>query len=199
MRNFFILLVVVFVVATAAVAYWQQQRIHQIPQPSAAAGTATIGGSFALTDQHGKTVTDKDFAGRYMLVFFGFTHCPDICPTALGTITAARSKLGEQQKSRLVPIFITVDPSRDTPEVMKEFASHFDKDLVALTGSEADTKKAEDAYKVYATNSKGKDGESTINHSGYIYLMDKQGNYLTHFSSDVPETTLAEALKGAVK
>lgn len=199
MRTFLILLVVVFVVATAGVAYLQRQQMERIPAVTPAIGQAAIGGSFTLTDQHGKTVSSRDFSSRYRLIFFGFTHCPDICPTALGTITAAREELGEK-KEKLVPIFITVDPERDTPEVMKEYASHFDKELVALTGKENAIKKVEDDYKVYATRNQGAKGEPyTVSHSGYMYLMDKDGIYLTHFPADISAKKLAAALKGFVK
>src|SRR4029079_13092326 len=97
-------------------------------------GTALIGGPFTLLDQNGKTVTDRDFRGRYMLIFFGFTHCPDICPAELQVISASLDELGPKAEE-VVPIFVTLDPERDTPEVMADYVKNFGSRFVGLTGS----------------------------------------------------------------
>lgn len=182
------------VVIIAAVTLMLALRGH-LPAPRAS-GEAAIGGAFALTDQHGKTVKDADFHGRFMLVYFGFTHCPDICPTALAAMTRALDALGDDAK-RVVPIFITVDPERDNVAAMKKYAASFPR-LVALTGDKKHIEAVEAAYKVYAAkvNTKGKD--YAVDHSGFIYLMDGEGKYLRHFPSDVADNDLSGALRKAL-
>jgi protein SCO1/2 len=110
-------------------------------------GKALIGGPFTLVDQNGKTVTDQDFRGRYMLVFFGFTHCPDVCPAALQVMSASLDELGPKA-DEIVPIFITLDPERDTQEVMGAFVENFGSRFVGLTGSPEAIAAAADAYRV---------------------------------------------------
>src|SRR5690606_16968628 len=107
---------------------------------------------FALTDQHGKKVSSEDFRGRVMLVFFGFTHCPDICPTTVSNLSKMMDALGSDA-DEIVPVFITVDPERDTPEVMKNYLANFDERFVGLTGSMDDIKKTSKAYKVFFSKS----------------------------------------------
>jgi protein SCO1/2 len=145
-------------------------------------GTALIGGPFSLVDQTGKRVTEKDFAGRHLLVFFGFTQCPDICPTGLQVMAATLDKLGTKADG-LVPMFITVDPARDTPEIMQAYVSAFHTRLTGLTGSEAEIQAVTKAYRVYAkrVDDPGSAGGYTMDHSGFIYLMDPAGTYVTHF------------------
>lgn len=152
------------------------------PKP-VSVGTAAIGGAFSLTNQFGKRVSEKDFAGRYLLVFFGFTHCPDVCPAGLQVMSAALDKLGAKAGG-VMPIFVTVDPARDTPEVMKAYVSAFHPRLVGLTGTEAEIQAATKTYRVYAkrVDDPGSPGGYTMDHSGFIYLMDRAGAYLTHFS-----------------
>jgi len=110
-------------------------------------GKALIGGPFALVDQHGKKVTDRDFRGRYMLIFFGFTHCPDICPAELQVISASLDELGPKAEE-VVPIFVTLDPERDTPEVMADYVKNFGSRFVGLTGSAEAIAEAAKAYRV---------------------------------------------------
>src|SRR5262245_62465529 len=112
-----------------------------------ATGTALIGGSFTLVDQNGKTVTDRDFRGKYMLIFFGFTHCPDICPAELQVMSAALDALGPKAEE-VAPIFVTLDPGRDTPEAVGAYVKNFRKNFVGLTGSPAEIDNVAKAYRV---------------------------------------------------
>ncbi len=159
-------------------------------------GLVQIGGAFTLTDSTGKAVTQEAMKGKYSLVFFGFTHCPDICPTALLTITNTLNQLGDDAAS-VLPVFITVDPERDTPQVMAEYKTHFHPSLLALTGTAEQIRVVQDAYKVYASKSPptGGDGDDyAVDHSGYIYLMSPEGQYLAHFAHSISDVDLATAL-----
>jgi protein SCO1/2 len=159
-------------------------------------GKALIGGPFTLVDQHGKTVTDQDFRGRYMLVFFGFTHCPDICPAELQVISAALEELGPKAEE-VVPIFVTLDPERDTPEVMADYVKNFGSRFVGLTGSPEAIAEAAKAYRV--AYSKFQEGQTkddySIDHSALVYLMSKDGEYVTHFAYGTPVAKITETLR----
>lgn len=146
-------------------------------------GVAAVGGPFTLTDHNGRRVTEKDFSGRYMLVFFGFTYCPDVCPTALQVSAAALDKLGSKA-DRVIPVFISVDPERDTAEQLKSYVSSFHPRLVGLTGTVEEVTAAAKAYRAYWR--KVKDDRSsagyTIDHTSIVYLMGPDGKFLTHFT-----------------
>jgi len=163
-----------------------------------ATGTALIGGSFTLVDQNGKTVTDRDFRGKYMLIFFGFTHCPDICPAELQVMSAALDALGPKADD-VVPIFVTLDPGRDTPEAVGAYVKNFGKTFVGLTGSPTAIANAANAYRVayQKFEYKDKDGNYgySIDHSALVYLMDKDGKYLVHFSYGTPATKMTETMR----
>jgi len=152
--------------------------------------TAAIGGPFRLTDQDGTTVTDRDFLGRPFLVFFGFTHCPDVCPTALFEISEIMRKLGPDAE-RVRAAFITVDPERDTPQALKDYMSSFDSRLKGLTGDvEAITAVAK-AYRVYFKKVPLEGDGYTMDHTAIVYLMDKEGRFVAPFS--LKRTTEAAA------
>ncbi|MCD6034380.1 MAG: senC [Rickettsiales bacterium] len=165
-------------------------------------GTPAIGGAFSLTNQRGEAVSNETFKGKYMLVYFGFSHCPDVCPVDLAVITQAMEKLGEEGK-QIQPIFITVDPERDTPEQLATYATNFTPTLQALTGTKEQIKAAIDAYKVYATKAAaqakeeagGKVDEYSMNHSAFTYLMGPDGNYITHFAHDTAPDAMVEGIK----
>lgn len=163
--------------------------------PPAGSGHALIGGDFTLVDENGKTVNAADFRGRYTLVYFGFTHCPDICPTTLLIMRNALDRLGDKKKS-VVPIFISLDPERDTPKAVKRYISNFGDTLVGLTGTPAQVKSAADAYRVYYSRveQEGSAAGYLIDHSGFIYLMDPKGRYIAHFAHSISETELASKL-----
>lgn len=159
-------------------------------------GKALIGGPFALIDQTGKTVTDRDFRGKYMLVFFGFTHCPDICPAELQVMAATLEELGDQAKD-VVPIFITLDPERDTQEAMAAYVKNFGQRFVGLTGSPEAIAAAAKAYRIsYSKFQEDKTkSDYSIDHSALVYLMGKDGEYITHFAYGTPAAKMTETLR----
>jgi protein SCO1 len=142
---------------------------------------ASIGGPFSLTDQNGRTVTDQDFKGRPLLVFFGFTHCPDICPTTMFEISEIIRKLGPDG-DRVRALFITVDPERDTPAALKDYVSSFDPRIVAVTGDEADIAAVAKAYRAYFKRMPLAEGGYTMDHTAIVYLMGKDGRFVTPFN-----------------
>jgi protein SCO1 len=142
---------------------------------------AAVGGPFQLEDQNGKPFSNQDMKGRPFLVFFGFTHCPDICPTTLFDISQVLRKLGPDA-GRTGALFITVDPQRDTSAVMKDYLSNFDPHLVGLTGSQAQIDAAIKAYRVYAKKIPLENGDYTMDHTAVVYLMDKDGHFVAPFN-----------------
>ena len=159
-------------------------------------GKALIGGPFALIDQTGKAVTDRDFRGKYMLVFFGFTHCPDICPAELQVIAATLDELGAKAKD-VVPIFITLDPERDTQEAMAAYVKNFGQRFVGLTGSPEAIAAAAKAYRIsYSKFQEDKtQSDYSIDHSALVYLMGKDGEYITHLPYGTPAAKMTETLR----
>lgn len=155
---------------------------------------AAVGGPFHLTDQTGKPVSDQDFKGRPFLVFFGYTHCPDICPTTLFEISEVIKKLGSDA-DRTGAIFITVDPERDTPAALKDYLSNFDPHLRGLTGDPAAVEAAIKAYRVYAKKVPLKDGDYTMDHTAVVYLMDKDGHFVAPFNLKQTPEAAAEQLR----
>ncbi|MEA2907780.1 MAG: hypothetical protein QOI12_5167 [Alphaproteobacteria bacterium] len=143
--------------------------------------TAAIGGPFRLTDQDGRTVTEQDFKGRPFLVFFGFTHCPDVCPTTLFEVSEILRTLGPDA-DRVRALFITVDPERDTPEAMKDYLASFDPRLAGLTGDPAAVAAVAKAYRVYFKKVPLEQGDYTMDHTAITYLMDKEGRFVAPFS-----------------
>jgi protein SCO1/2 len=142
---------------------------------------SSVGGPFQLIDQNGKTVTDADFRGKLLLVFFGFTHCPDICPTTLFEVSEILNRLGADAE-KANAIFVTVDPERDTPEKLKLYLSSFHPRISALSGSEAQVEAIKKAYYVYAKRVPLEGGGYTMDHTSIVYLMDKQGKFIAPFN-----------------
>ena len=162
-----------------------------------ASGPSAIGGPFQLIDQDGKPITDQDMKGRPFLVFFGFTHCPDVCPTTLFEVSEMMRALGADA-GRAGALFITVDPERDTPAIMKDYLASFDPHLRAATGDVAAVEAAEKAYRVYAKKipSDKDNGDYTMDHTALVYLMDKQGRFVAPFNlKRSPEASAAELRK----
>ncbi len=162
-------------------------------------GTALVGGPFSLTDQTGRRVDEKDFLGKYMLVFFGYTYCPDVCPTELQVMSAALDSLGAKGDS-IQPIFITVDPQRDTPEVMKQYVANFHPRLLGLTGSAEEIAAVAKAYRVYYSKVESNTGPDAylMDHSSIVYLMDRDGRFLKHFTYSTDSAALAKDLAEAI-
>ena len=142
---------------------------------------AAVGGPFHLEDQNGRPVSDEDMKGRPFLVFFGFTHCPDVCPTTLFDISEVLKRLGKDA-DRTGAIFITVDPERDTPAVLKDYLSNFDPHLRGLTGDASAVEAALRAYRVYAKKVPLSGGDYTMDHTAVVYLMDKDGRFVAPFN-----------------
>jgi protein SCO1/2 len=160
------------------------------------ATASAIGGPFKLTDENGQPITDTDLKGKPFLVFFGYTHCPDVCPTTLFEVSEVMRSLGKDA-DRAKALFITVDPERDTPAVLKDYLSSFDPHLIGATGNEAALNAIEKEYRVYAKKvPTGKDGEYSMDHSAIVYLMDKSGRFVAPFKLDrKPEEAAAELKK----
>jgi protein SCO1 len=159
------------------------------------AAPAAIGGPFQLTDQAGHTVTEKSLQGRPTLIFFGFTHCPDVCPTSLFEISEVLRALGKDA-DRVNAYFISVDPERDTTAAMKDYLSSFDPHLEGLTGNPDEVSKAITAYRVYAKKVPLKDGDYTMDHTALIYLMDRDGKFVAPFNlKQTPEQAAADLKK----
>jgi cytochrome oxidase Cu insertion factor (SCO1/SenC/PrrC family) len=166
---------------------------------SMAGGEALVGGPFTLTDQHGVEVTEKDFAGRYMLIYFGYTYCPDFCPMSLSNMTQALDLLPPEQAEQVVPILITVDPERDTVAQLAEYAPLFHPRLVALTGTPEQTKQAAKAYRVYFSKAgNGEGSDYLMDHSTFIYLMGPDGRYVRHFSHSATPEEIAAGIAAAI-
>jgi protein SCO1/2 len=149
--------------------------------PSPSAGGAAIGGPFHLVDENGRPFSNKDMDGKPYLVFFGYTHCPDICPTTLFEMTQLFRKLGPDA-NRVGALFITVDPARDTQAILKEYMASFDPHLLALTGDPKAIDQAIKDYRVYAKKIPEKDGDYSMDHTAIVYLMDKKGNFIAPFN-----------------
>ena len=166
--------------------------------PKGAAGTlfaSAIGGPFHLVDQNGKPFSDADLKGKWRLLFFGYTHCPDSCPTALNEMSLALDKLGKAAKADIGIVFITVDPERDTLEVLKSYVGSFDAPIVALTGAPDAVAEAAKAYRVYFAKHKRPDGGYDMDHSSVIYVMDPQGRFTATFTPDTPADQIAARLQ----
>jgi protein SCO1/2 len=165
--------------------------------PRGVAGTplaSAIGGPFRLTDQNGKTVTEADLKGKWSLVYFGYTHCPDACPTALNDIAVALEQLGEKRDT-VRPIFITVDPERDTSAVLKDYVTAFDAPILALTGTPDEVAKAAKGYRVYYAKHPEAGGDYSMDHSSVIYVMDPQGRFSASFTHESTPEQISERLK----
>ena len=162
----------------------------------ATSGKALIGGPFALIDQNGNTVTAQDFRGRFMLVFFGFTHCPDICPAELQVMSQSLEALGPKAEE-VVPIFITLDPERDTQAVMDAYLKNFGSRFVGLTGSPEAVAAAAKAYRVAHSKFQEDPASSdySVDHSALVYLMGRDGEYVTHFAYGTPADEMTEKLR----
>lgn len=184
----------VVAVVTVGLATVLLRRLNA-PEPAGVVqGQAQVGGPFTLTDQTGRRVTDQEFRGRLMLVYFGYTGCPDVCPLGLQTMTEALQALPAAAATGVAPVFITVDPARDTPAVLKAYLELFDQRIVGLSGTQEEVTAATRAYRLYVR--KG-DADATgaylIDHSVFTYVLDREGRYVTHFGqSAAPEAMTAK-------
>ena len=188
-----IVLAAVLVVAAGALL---ALAVRETPR-GGAGGTAlasAIGGPFRLIDQNGKPVSDADLKGKWQLVFFGYTHCPDTCPTALNEIALALDQLGVK-RGEIEIVFITVDPERDTPGALKAYVTSFDAPILALTGTPEQVAQAAKGYRVYYAKHPEAGGEYSMDHSSVIYVMDPQGRFTASFTHESTPEQIAERLK----
>ena len=162
--------------------------------------TAAIGGPFMLVDQDGRTVTDETYRGKWLLVYFGYTHCPDTCPMALNNIAEALDRLDAGMRAKLQPIFITVDPERDTPAVMKDYVGAFEgAGIVGLSGSQQQVAAIETAYRIHTQRHDDGNGEYSVDHTSVIHIMDPAGRFVGLVSDLMPPERLAKRLTQLVK
>ena len=177
------------------VAHAQSERSAGELMDAVMWGKESIGGPFALIDHTGKPRTDADFRGKLMLVYFGFSFCPDVCPTDLMAIGQALDKLGSAGDT-VQPLFVTVDPERDTSAHLADYVPYFHPRLLGLTGDAAQIRNAARLYRVYyAKVAIGGTAEYTVDHSGFIYLMDRGGKYLGFFPPGTPADRMAAVIK----
>jgi protein SCO1/2 len=229
-RRYLVMLTIVLVIGLTALNIWLARGVKQetltmqgTEQPADGFGKADIGGDFTMTDQNGKAVQFSSTNGKLRLVFFGFTNCPDICPVTMLTLTNVMNSLGGNA-DQVQPVFITVDPERDTPSVMKDYVSNFHPSVLALSGTKEQTDQATQAFKVFYSVNKIEDspkekvdhsehtnhaehsehmshadhsahGGVQVDHSGFIYLLDRDGNYLAHFEHNAAEKKILDAMQ----
>ncbi|MGB0696863.1 MAG: SCO family protein [Rhodospirillaceae bacterium] len=163
---------------------------------STTGGEAAIGGPFTLVDASGQTVTEENYEGRYQLFYFGFTYCPDVCPTSLASLATALDLLPEAALEDIAPIFVTIDPERDTPELVGEYVGHFHPAFIGLSGSPDQIAEVAKTFRVYYAKVEDEDGgDYTMDHSSVLYFMDEEGRFLTHFSHGATPEDMASTIK----
>ncbi|MGE0151996.1 MAG: SCO family protein [Reyranellaceae bacterium] len=198
------IVLVVWALALIGAGAWIAQDALLKPEPTMSSeqrgfftteSAASIGGPFQLTDQNGRKRSSAEFRGKTMLIYFGFTYCPDVCPTALTVMTTALDQLGEQADA-VVPILITVDPERDTVAVLKDYVAQFSPRIVGFTGSEREIAEVAKLFRVYYAKSPGSGGAPYLmDHTSLVYLMDQNGRFATHFTHN----SRAEDMVAAVR
>lgn len=199
------MVVAILLLVVAAGGFWYAFQAGHFgsSSDSASDGAARIkiGGPFELTNQFGETVRASDFQGQHMLIFFGYTYCPDVCPTTLTTISMALDELGASA-DKVVPVFVTVDPERDTPEFLEEYLQHFHPAIQGLTGTPEQIKQVAKAYGVYYAKVKEggdvseDDDDYLMDHTAITFLMGPDGQYSAHFGHDTTVDAMAEKLSG---
>ena len=186
-----------FAIAVLVIAIAAAAMFYYVPGVTGS-GQALVGGPFSLVDHTGKRVTEKDFLGKYPLIFFGYTYCPDICPTELQVMSAALDQMGEAGNA-IQPVFITVDPQRDAPQVLKAYVENFHPRLMGLTGTVDEVAVAAKAYRVYYSKASGAAaGDYLMDHSSILYLMGPDGKFLKHFTYTTDAKALAVELNAAI-
>lgn len=207
-KHLIILLVTILIICTGAILYLVSTPPENTSATSVTVRTNTVktvsslGGAFEMLNQDGQTVTEADYDGSYKLMFFGFTHCPGICPGELTKMSSVLDILEENgQAEKITPIFVSIDPARDTPEVMKEYIEVYDSRLVGLTGSQEQVDAMKDAYKVHASKVEMEmmdPGEYMMDHSTFTYLMSPENDLLLVFDMQDKPEQIAEEIKSAI-
>ncbi len=186
--------VAIFVGTGIAVGWFRTEWLGQSP-PVMTAGVPAVGGPFSLMTHRGERVSQDTFKGKPTAYFFGFTHCPDICPTKLFEISEVLRSVGDKGRA-LRALFITVDPERDTPEALKSYLSSFDERIVGLTGDPEAVQATVRAYRAFARKVPLKDNDYTMEHTALVYLMDKNGHFVSSFNLNRPPAEAARDLVG---
>ena len=179
-------------------------RLMMMGTETNSSGTASIGGPFTLVNQDGETVTQDDFKGKYMLTYFGYTFCPDVCPTELQVMGTALDMMPQDIADEITPVFFTVDPERDTVEAIAEYVPYFHERMVGLTGTVEQTTAAAKAFRVYYAKTipegEPEDTDSYLmDHSSFVYLMDRDGQFVRHFNYGTSPEDMAKGVTEAVK
>ena len=181
-------------VALAGGLLWREAETIPAVGHSVSIGSAAVGGPFSLTDQDGQGKNLADFRGRYVLLYFGYTRCPDVCPTTLAVMAAALAKLG-MQSGRVVPVFVTIDPARDTPAILKLYVKSFGPNFIGLTGSAAELAKVEREYRVVAVKHALPGGGYAMDHSSVLYLLGPDGKLAAFYDEAITSDALAKDLR----
>lgn len=182
------------VAAVAGGLLWHESESLPRLGRTVSVGKTTVGGPYALTDQDGRPRSSADFRGRFQLIYFGYSFCPDVCPTTLAVMSDALDKMGADA-NRIVPIFITVDPARDTAKVMKQYVAAFGPRFVGLTGSQAALDKVEEEFRVYARKQPLEGRTYAMDHSSVVYLMGPDGRLVKYYNDPLSPDQLAKDLK----
>ena len=186
------------VAAMAGGLIWHESENVPALGRTVTSGQVAVGGPYSLIDQDGKKRSSADFRGKYQLIYFGYTFCPDVCPTTLAVMAQALDKMGADSE-RIVPIFITIDPERDTPKVLKQYVGAFGTNFVGLTGSPKELGSVEKEYRVYAKKQPlDKSGNYGMDHSSVIYLMGPDGRLVTFYDELVSPDALEKDLKAKI-
>jgi protein SCO1/2 len=186
-------LAVIAAIALAAAASFTGAARAAAPAPA-----PILSGHFELETLDGRTVTEADYRGKWMLVYFGYTYCPDVCPTVLNEMGTALNELGSLA-ARIQPIFITVDPARDKPKVLTEYLKSFDPRIVGLYGDGDQTEAAAKEFHVYYRLRSLGNGQYTVDHSGFLYLLDPKGKFVKLLTADLPGHQMAAELRKAIR
>ena len=193
-RILFVTLISLAVLGVGVLGFALVRMLTSDPATGGGFGEPLIGGSFTLVDGTGATRTDEDFRGRLMLVYFGFTYCPDVCPTELQAMGQAVDLLGEKADS-VQPIFVTIDPERDTPQMVGQYVESFHPRMVGLTGTPEQVAAAAKVYRVYYRKAEVEgSSDYLMDHSSIVYLMGRDGKFLTHFSHGTSPQDMAKGI-----
>lgn len=169
-----------------------------LAKTTAIAGADGFGGAFTLTDHHGKQVTEKSWPDKYLILYFGFTFCPDVCPLGMTTIASALEKLSPETQAKIQPIFITVDPDRDTADVLKQYVPLFNPNFIGLTGTHEQIDHVKKLYKIYAEKD-GDGKEYMINHSAFTYLIAPNGELVGLYAHETSSEDMAKNIRSVIE
>jgi cytochrome oxidase Cu insertion factor (SCO1/SenC/PrrC family) len=191
-------IIISLILVIIAVGIWKLY-LEEPKIPTASENSqALIGGEFTLKNHLNQSVSDEDFKGKYALMYFGYTYCPDVCPMDLQILTEAFNALPNGKKNQVTPIFITIDPERDTVEVMAEYIKFFDKKLIGLTGTVEEINGIKKAYRVYAAKADDT-ADYLVDHTAFTYFMGKDGKLLQHFSHGTAPEEMATKILPLIK